>query len=196
VIEKETPSELIEFAMSKVTRVAHRIKNRSEISGTDVEDIEQDLLLYVLERADQFDPNQGNHKAFVTRILQSGVAQMLRDAGRQRNNPPDGYKVESFAKMVDGPELKSEELIVALGVGDGDRRRQTVSRDPISQVELAEAIEHQIRTLPQGYRRIARKLKSCNQTQAAKSLKISRRKMSEAMKVIRQHFDETDWLDG
>lgn len=87
MIEKETPSELIEFAMSKVTRVAHRIKNRSEISGTD---IEQDLLLYVLERADQFDPNQGNHKAFVTRILQSGVSQMLRDAGRQRNNPPDG----------------------------------------------------------------------------------------------------------
>ena len=84
----------------------------------DVEDIEQDLLLYVLERADQFDPNQGNHKAFVTRILQSGVAQMLRDAGRQRNNPPEGYKLESFAKMVDGPELKSEELIVLLGAGD------------------------------------------------------------------------------
>ena len=45
----ETPSELIEFAISKVTSVAHRIKNRSELSGMDVEDIEQTLIARVRE---------------------------------------------------------------------------------------------------------------------------------------------------
>ncbi len=76
------------------------------------------------------------------------------------------------------------------------RRRQTEPRDPFHDVELADAVEHQIDTLPRGYRRIARLLRTHNQNEIANKLGLSRRKVSRVLAGIREHFASVDWSES
>lgn len=129
--KKIQSSDLIELAMPMVELTAHKIKTRSELGDLDVEDIQQELILHVIRRADQFDPDMGNEKAFLTQVIRTGVGMLLRKCSRQRSNPPQGTDVGYFSDFVYGPSLKTEERVVGISKGDGERRRQTMSRDPV-----------------------------------------------------------------
>jgi len=192
---QEIAPELIEFAMPLVERTAHKIKTRPELRDMDVEDIEQDLLLHVCERAPSYNPELGSVKAFVTQVVVNGVGMLLRKVTRQRSNPSEGMEITSLSDYVDGPDLKSEERIVGMSSDDGDRLRQTESRNPIADIELSDAIEERIATLPKDLRPIARELMTSNQKETAETLGLSRRKMDAAMAKIREHFGEIDWTE-
>jgi RNA polymerase sigma factor (sigma-70 family) len=154
----ECQAQIAPFAIKLAKRISKRLEHRVSLKSFDAEDIEQELITYVLERSSQFDPSKGSIEAFVTRIMRSAAASLIRGSRRQRSNPPLGFVVDSISKMVDGPNHKSEELSRSLTSSDGTRRRQTEPRDPFRDVELADAVEHQIQTLPRRYRRIARLL--------------------------------------
>ena len=109
------------------------------------EDIEQELLAYVLEHMDRFNPGRGSIEAFTTRLMQNAVAKLIRESCKVSCNPPEGAELQSLSKTVEGPHRKSESLTKGLSTSDNDRRRQTVSRDPLQDLDLADAIEHQIR---------------------------------------------------
>ena len=185
--------QIVGFATKLAGRIVGRVKHRSSMANMDLEDIEQELLTYVLEHVERYDPTRGNIEAFATQLIQTGVAKLIRKSTRKRSNPPAGVKLESLSKAVDGPHRKSEELNKGLDSADKDRRRQTVSRDPLLDLELADAIEHQIRALPFKCRRVARLLPSCTQVEIADRLGWSKRKVSEAMAEIREHFANVEW---
>jgi RNA polymerase sigma factor (sigma-70 family) len=181
--------------MKLAGRIATRLKHHRSLKSFEIEDIEQELIAYVIERSSQFDPTKGNTEAFVTRIMRTAAAGLIRGSNRQRSNPPAGYGIESLSKIVEGPNRRSEELNRGLTSTDGSRRRQTEPRDPLRDIELADAIKHQIQTLPQHYRRIARLLRTHNQIEIAKKLGWSKRKVSQAVAVIREHFKSADWSE-
>jgi len=192
----EYQSQMVPFAMELANRISLRLEHHNSLTSFEIEDIEQELLTYVLERASQFDPTKGTVEAFVTRIMRSAAAGLIRGSNRQRSNPPSGYVVDSLSKMVEGPDRKSEELNRGLTSSDGTRRRQTEPRDPFRDVELADAVEHQINTLPRRYRRIARLLRTHNQNEIANKLGLSKRKVSHVLAGIREHFASVDWSES
>ncbi|KAA1258313.1 Sigma-70 region 2 [Rubripirellula obstinata] len=192
---QEIAPELIEFAMPLVERTAHKIKVRDELRNVDVEDIQQDLMLHVCERAPSFDPELGTVQAFVTQVVVNGVGMLLRKMSRQRDNPNDGAEVTSLSEYVDSPDQKSEQRIVGMSLDDGDRRRQTESRDPIADIELSDAVDERIATLPEDLRPIARELMFSNQKETAAKLELSRREMMAAMRAIRKHFGDVEWTE-
>ncbi len=159
------------------------------------EDIEQELLAYVLEHMDRFNPGRGSIEAFTTRLMQNAVAKLIRESNKVSCNPPEGVELQSLSKTVEGPHRKSESLTKGIAISDNDRRRQTVSRDPLQDLDLADAIEHQIRTLPPGYRKFARLLQTCNQAETGFRLGWSRRRIFRAMNVIRKHFAGVEWAE-
>jgi DNA-directed RNA polymerase specialized sigma24 family protein len=191
---QEQSSELIEFAITAAGKLARRAQHRPELAGLDVEDIEQELLLYVLERAERFDPLKANHEAFVNHMLKTGIGKMLREAGRKRSRPPEGMQIESFAVIKEQSDGRPEELLQSLNSEDSDRRRLTRSRNPLEDFELSDAVQHQIATLPEAYRPIALQLMKSNRTESAQTLGISKRKFAEAMKVVTEHFAGATWL--
>ena len=185
--------QIVGFATKLAGRIVCRVKHRSALANMDPEDIEQELLTYVLEHVERYDRSRGNTEAFATQLMQTAVAKLIRKSTRKRCNPPVGFKLESLSKAVDGPHRKSEELNKGLASADKDRRRQTVSRDPLQDLELADAIAHQIRALPFNCRRVARLLRSCTQVEIAIRLGWSKRKVSEAMAEIRERFASVEW---
>lgn len=186
---------IVAFASQLARRIVFRVKHRASLRNLEPEDIEQELLTYVWEHADKYSPSKGNIEAFATKLTQTAIAKLLRNANRVRSNPPKGTALESLSKSVEGPHRKSEELTKGLASKDRDRRRQIVSRNPLQNIDLADAIEHQIQSLPHHYRRIARLLRTHNQIEIANKLGLSKRKVSELLAGIRQHFASADWSE-
>jgi RNA polymerase sigma factor (sigma-70 family) len=192
----EYQSQMVPFAMELANRISLRLEHHISLTSFEMEDIEQELLTYLLERASQFDPTKGTVEAFVTRMMRTAAARLIRGSNRRRSNPPPGYVVDSLWKMVEGPDRKSEELNCGLTSTDGTRRLQTEPRDPFHDVELADAVEHQINTLPCRYRRIARLLRTHNQNEIANKLGLSKQKISRVLTGIREHFACVDWSES
>jgi Sigma-70 region 2 len=193
LITPEIRPQILVYATKLAGKVVCRLEHRSELAGMEPEDIEQELLAYVLEHMDRFNPGRGSIEAFTTRLMQNAVAKLIRESCKVSCNPPEGAELQSLSKTVEGPHRKSESLTKGLSTSDNDRRRQTVTRDPLKDLDLADAIEHQIRTLPAGYRKFARLLQTCNQAESGFRLGWSRRRISEAMGVIRRHFAGIEW---
>ncbi len=121
----EYQSQMVPFAMELANRISLRLEHHNSLTSFELEDIEQELLTYVLERASQFDPAKGSIEAFVTQMMRTAAASLIRGSNRRRSNPPPGRVVDSLSKMVEGPDRKSEELNRGLSSADGTRRRQT-----------------------------------------------------------------------
>lgn len=195
MITTEIRRQILDYATKLAVKVVCRVEHRSALASMEPEDIEQELMAYVIEHMDRFDPSRGRIEAFTTRLMQNAVAKLIRESSKVSCNPPEGVELQSLSKSVEGPNRKSESLTKGIATSDNDRRRQTVSRDPLQDLDLADAIEHQIRTLPPGYRKFARLLQTCNQAEIGFRLGWSRRRIFKAMNVIRQHFAGVEWAE-
>lgn len=187
--------QIVGYALELASKIVCRVKHRSALAKMESEDIEQELLAYVLQHADRYNPAKGSIEAFTTRLMQSAVAKLIRESVRKRSHPPEGVELQSLSKSIEGPHRKSEELNKGLASTDKDRRRQTVSRDPLQEVDLTDAVERQIQTLPASCRRVARLLRTDNQKEIANKLGWSKRRVSQALAVIREHFSAVDWSE-
>ncbi len=99
----EYQSQMVPFAMELANRISLRLEHHKSLTSFEIEDIEQELLTYVLERASQFDPSKGSIEAFVTQMMRTAAATLIRGSNRRRSNPPPGRVVDSLSKMVEGP---------------------------------------------------------------------------------------------
>lgn len=117
----EYQSQMVPFAMELANRISLRLEHHNSLTSFDIEDIEQELLTYVLERASQFDSAKGSIEAFVTQMMRTAAARLIRGSNRRRSNPPPGRVVDSLSKMVEGPDRKSEELNRGLIRGYAER---------------------------------------------------------------------------
>ncbi len=120
----EYQSQMVPFAMELANRISLRLEHHNSLKTFEIEDIEQELLTYVLERATQFDPAKGSIEAFVTKMMRTAAARLIRGSNRRRSNPPAGRVVDSLSKMVEGPDRKSEELNRGLSSADGTARHR------------------------------------------------------------------------
>jgi DNA-directed RNA polymerase specialized sigma24 family protein len=92
---------MVPFAMELANRISLRLEHHNSLTSFEIEDIEQELLTYVLERASQFDPAKGSIEAFVTQMMRTAAARLIRGSNRRRSNPPPGRVVDSLSKMVE-----------------------------------------------------------------------------------------------
>lgn len=194
---EETHPELFAYAMDMTKRVASLVRFRPEFKGKmHKDDLQQEFLLHVLEHLGQFDPTRGDHDVFVNLLIRNCIAKLIRENNRLKSRPPAGMGMESTDEVIETADGTHEEMFRSLGIDDKDRRTLGESSDPFELMDMAEGVEHLIRTLPRGYRKIARKLMTCSRTEAGRELGISRRRMAEAVEVIREHFGNADWLEN
>ncbi|WP_168565122.1 ECF-type sigma factor [Crateriforma spongiae] len=194
---QDTHPELFDHAVQMGRRVASLIEFRPEFNGKITkEDLEQEFMLHILEHLDQFDERRGSHEVFVNLLIRNCTAKLVRQANRKKCKPPAGTVVESTGDVVETGDGTHEELFRMLGIEDKDRRTLGETSDVFELHDMSESVEHLIRTLPRGYRAIARKLKTSSQAEVARDLGISNRRVTEAVKVIREHFGKADWLEN
>ncbi|KAA5541490.1 sigma-70 family RNA polymerase sigma factor [Roseiconus nitratireducens] len=192
---QHTHPEVFDYAIDMTQRVASLVQYRPEFKHKlQDDDLQQEFLLYVLEHIDQYDSKRGDHKVFVNMLIRNCIAKLIRENNRMKSRPPAGMGLESTDEVIETVDGTHEEMFRSLGIDDKDRRTLGESSDPFEQMDMTEGVEHLIRTLPRGYRKIARKLMACSRAEAGRELGISRRRMAQAVEVIREHFGKADWL--
>ena len=167
---------------------ARQLCRRKEFSPSEREDIEQELWLAVLEKAERFDPARARLETFLDRVVSRAAAMLLRSRKRRkRGNGVLPLSLESdFTSTGEGLKPLSETVFLA----DVARRLGTQSADPVERLEQTEAIECALAQMPERLRDICRRLMTGTVASVARELGISRYQVRKALEEARPYFEE------
>lgn len=178
---------LSEYARKLIRKKARRLAWRADFSRTDEDDIVQEITMHLLMQSEHLDPARAPTGAFVTLVIDTAIANLIRKARRQSTKPVDA-EVESLDVMVTvsgEPPVALESLIT---IEDGQRRTRSFAPSDAEVFEDREAFGHAFNKLPKDLKRICNELMSVPPLEATRNLGITRHQMRLAMEMIREYF--------
>ncbi|MCG3178610.1 MAG: hypothetical protein BIFFINMI_00938 [Phycisphaerae bacterium] len=184
-----------DYAQTLIRIKAGQLGRRPEFRGRDVEELQQDLVLRVLQRAHTFNPDRGSVNTFITRVVETAVAKMCRDYGRIKR----GARLEM--QSLEGSRIPGEDGVdVALGESllesDQGRRRGEAPVPELDRLQAEMDFTEALGSLSPQASQVARLLKVGTSMRAiASQLGISRRQVRWAIAEIRERLRETDLVD-
>lgn len=176
------------FAATFIRVKARQLCRRTDFSRSDHDDLQQDMRMYLLEKAHLFDPDRGNIEAFITKTLSTWVAMRLRF--QERDKRRDSHKVAS----LEGTLVECDGGLAPLGAAlleeDGDRRTQSYSIGSLEQVELRDLFERVMQNLKPEDREVLHQVAEHGLRSAVRSLGLSRRHIEKVMARVRRLTEE------
>ncbi len=179
-----------EYAQTLIRVKAKQVVRQPGFSRSDQEDIEQDLLVHLLSQAEHFDPERGSINTFVARVVDTGVAMLVRDRNRLKRRPEEGIAVESLEAKVEQPSGAPAPLWATVSHEDLQRRTGTKKLSDVELYELAEGVAQVTETMPPELQQVCRSLLTRNRTETERALKLTRRRFDALVAQIRQHCAE------
>ncbi len=176
------------YAKSLIKLKAQQLVRRPGFSRTDQEDLEQQLTLYLLQKAHHFDPTRASVNTFSDRVIRSAVAMILRD--RRRLKRAAGFAAQSLDLKIEGADGATVTLGQTLSQTDAGRRTGTASRDSALDHDTVTDVGDVLKRVPPRLRDIAQRLKHKPPGAVARDLGISRRQIRKAMDELRQRFED------
>jgi RNA polymerase sigma-70 factor, ECF subfamily len=176
-----------EYARTLIRVKARQLVRRSGFSRSDQDDVEQELVLNLLGQARRYDPDRASMSTFIARVVDSGVAMLLRKRKRQKRAP--GLSAQSLELLVGASTGKTQLLGATLSGEDRDRRLGRRSLSDLAIYVDAEAFDFAMRGLPSQLLEIVSRVMESSPAAAARDLGISRRQVAAALVAVRQHFE-------
>ncbi len=180
-----------EYARTLIRVKAKQLARRPGFCRSDEEDVEQDLVLHLLSQAQHFDPKRGALNTFIARVVNSGVAMLVRDRTRIKRRPDDDMEVKSLeckVEQADGPPAPLWMLVSLEGL---QRRIGNKSVTDAEVFELVDDLASVMESLPKELRNVCESLQHRNRSETESELRLSRRKFNQAMTQIREHFSKS-----
>jgi DNA-directed RNA polymerase specialized sigma24 family protein len=183
------PDEIVtEYARTLIRVKAKQLVRRPDFSRSDQDDVEQDLVLHLLSQAEHFDPARGSLNTFISRVVDSAVAMLVRGRGRIKRGPVSGVKIQSLELKVEQADGPPAPLWKTISIADLERRAGGASLSDAELYELVEGVASVIALMSPELRDVCRSLLERNRTETECELGLSRRGYETAMEQIRQHF--------
>ncbi len=177
-----------EYARTLIRVKAKQLVRRPGFCRSDQDDIEQDLALYLLSQADNFNPDRASLNTFIDRVVNSAAAMLVRERGRIKRRPAGDVEVQSLEEKVEQPDGPPEPLWMLISIADLARRTGVDCPSDVEMFELLESVSSAFSSLPQELQDVCRSLLERNRAETEQELKLSRRRFDAAMDRIRQHF--------
>jgi len=180
-----------EYVQKLLKIKARQLARRPEFRKTDPADIEHDLITHILRQADNFDPTRSAVNTFITRVVETAAAMLVRHRGRRKRAA--GYRAISLEGTIlpgDGRETSMAEI-----VSEGDLRRRCGGEvhDEQQEAELSTDVTRAMEGLTPRQREIAKRLAEASEAAVAREMGISRRQVRNDVLAIRKKFEEA-WL--
>lgn len=176
------------YANTLIRIKARQLCRRTDFSRSDYDDLQQDMRLYLLQKAHLFDSDRGNIESFITRILKTWVAMRLRYQDRQKRR--DSHKVASLERTT----VECDGVITTLGSAlleeDGQRLTETDTPSPLERLEQRDALMTVIEKLGPEDRQVWMHVAEHGARSAVRSLGVSRRHIEKVMDRVRQHCED------
>ena len=155
----------------------------------DLRDVEQELLVYVIERLDRFDPKRGSISTFLKHALKGGIAAIARKSQAACRSLPAEKQWESFDSMVSSVGAPPTTLGQTLTKDDIERRTGTRSKTDHELFELETDIDSVISDMPDSQQQICRDLMTDGVTKTQKQSGFSRMQFQDAIADIAKTLD-------
>jgi len=178
-----------EYANTVIRIKARQLCRRADFSRSDLEDLHQEMKMYLLKVGHLFDPSRARMETFIARAINSCIAMILRDRRRDKRR----INVEHVS--LEGTELPGDNetfsIWAQLSTDDLFRRTGTTPADPIDAIDSQDAIAWAMERLSADDREIAALVMEHGKAGAARERGVSRRQIDNALQRMRQHFEDT-----
>lgn len=182
------------FAGRLIRRKAQQLVGRSQFTAADRADIEQDLQMLVWRRRRSFDPARGHWNAFVTTVVERGIATLLE--ARRRQKREHAQRIVSLNIHVRGEDDEQVELSRQIAA---EHKSALTGRRPRSDQECVQAahdVGAVLAALPPDLRELAELLKTQTFSEITRNLHVSRSTLMDKVYRLRTIFAGHDLKDS
>jgi RNA polymerase sigma-70 factor (ECF subfamily) len=178
---------LTDYTRRLIDYKAWRLTQRRDFNESDKPDIEQKLWMAVAKQADRFDPSRASVNTFVSRIVSSAVAMVVRERWRQIR--AQGFHAVSLdAAPADGDRARPP--LAATISEDCKYRHLGCERwDDIEAKDHSEALTLALARMPPEISDVCRRVMGGSIKAAAKELRTSRRQIRNALAIARNYLE-------
>jgi RNA polymerase sigma-70 factor, ECF subfamily len=169
---------------------ARQLCRKPGFTRSDEDDLRQELTLHLLRQASRFDPARAAWNTFVARVIDSGVAMILRDRRRKKRAP--GFRAKSLEVGVVVVHGHEQDVGAIASAADQHRRIGITPTEELPRQQLSEAVRQAISELPPHLRALCARLSQSPPAVVARELGISRRQVRKLMSQIRQRLQDAD----
>ena len=185
-----------EYAVRLIRHKAHQLTGQSGFSDLDREDVEQELMMDLLNRLPNYDPEIAERNTFITRIVNNRVATIIEERTAWRRD----YRLNEFSLNENCFDLGPEKPV---------QRQEQVSEDeyilrtgkanliPNEERDLVIDVNRALEILPPDFRDLCERLKSRTVTEVSRETGMPRSTIYESIRKVRELFREaglTDYL--
>ena len=185
---------LTDYAKSLIRFKARQLARRSGFSRSDEDDLEQELWLALLDKADQFDPQRASLDTFIDRVVNTSIRMILRERNRQKR--ANGFRAASLGGTISQKGGRPEPLSATLGEADRCRHTGRVPNDDVARKERGDAVDHALEAMPGDLRDICRRVMGGSIASAARELQTSRRQIRNALAESRPWLERAGFGDS
>jgi RNA polymerase sigma-70 factor (ECF subfamily) len=175
-IEREIEQYAIRYARQK----AKELVGHFGFTKSDRDDIEQELLLDLLERSANFDPQRAEPRAFITLVVQRKISTLIRRRLAEKR------RFDQVASSLD--DEAAEEVMTRFRTGEPTRIDQDF-------VDLQTDVESVLERLPPDLRELCEHLKSKTLSEISRELGIPRSTLAGRVKKLRRRFEDAGLRD-
>ena len=175
------------YAQQLIRLKAPQLVGKAGFRRADVPDIRQDMLLYLHEHSEAYDPDRGAATTFIARLVDKWIAMALRDRGRHKR--AGGFTLRSIDVTVVGEDGHPTALsnLLPESVREGiTAKHQGESRS----AEDHEALQLIAASLPATLREIFARLQHRSVVGVATDMNISRRELAKHIECMRRRFED------
>lgn len=184
---------LTEFAFKQAKFKAEQLSPRPEFADCDREDIEQELLMYLIQKADAYDPTRSKLNTFISRVLDSGVRELVRAKKRHKRHPVDeDVHLQSFETPVETCDGSNANIGSEVSDEDVFRRMRVMPSDPLERIDEQDAIQAALENLSEELREVVTFMAENTLTATMDKFDLSRREMKKIRNDLMEHFSRFD----
>lgn len=183
-MEKASQDAVVAQARDYVRRRVRRLIGRFGFTVSDCEDMEQEVLIFIMGRMRLFDPERGSIEQFVSKAATSRIRNIVRDRiAKKRDVRMEVYSLD--AKPEDPESDSPIDMIDARDVRPFGDDTAYYSADELDRMII---VDQAIDQLPPDLARLCRVLKRGNVSDAAEELGTSRKSVYRQIERVRALF--------
>ena len=177
------------YAKKHLKIKAGQLIRRPEFQKMDLADIEQHLACHVLEQANKYDPKRSAPNTFISRMVETAIALLIRDHKRLKR--ACGIRTVSLDSPYLSSTMKHKMSLINI-ISESDQRRHYGGhpRDSQRKVELSTDIMQAFEGLTDLQLEIAKYLAITTEASISRVMAISRRQVRKEVLAIRKHFQK------
>ena len=176
-----------EYAIQLIKYKARHLVGHVGFTAEDRQDIEQDLIIDLLQRLSNFNPEKAQHNTFVARVVDNKIASMIE----ARTTIKRDYRVTVIS--INEPLVDSDGDVMdhseTISQDDYFFRINSSVRSAVDQHDLNIDLHTAIAQLPEELQRLCQLLSHDSISEVSRTTGCSRIKLYNALKRIRKVFE-------